>query len=83
MGQARSELALAINPSELSQFKDCKTSRDFWLKLHKVYESTSPARKASLLKQLLMKKMSPNEDVREFLKHFLILLTNYMKLGLT
>lgn len=68
--KARSDLILAINPSELKQIKDCSTSNEVWKKLHFIYQSKGPARKATLLKQLLLNKMNIGDDVRSFLNNF-------------
>ena len=53
-GKAKSDIILSINPSELKQIKGCATSREMWLKLKSIYQSKAPARKASLLKQLIL-----------------------------
>ena len=51
---ARSDLILSISTSELRQIKDCKTSREVWLKLESTYKSKCLARKAAFLKQLTL-----------------------------
>jgi hypothetical protein len=56
--KARSDLILTICPSELKQIKNCPTSKDIWNKLHSVYQSQGPARKAMLLKTLILLKMN-------------------------
>ncbi|KAL0842148.1 hypothetical protein ABMA28_014324, partial [Loxostege sticticalis] len=43
--KARAELILTMNPSELRHTRDCKTSRELWLKLEAIYASKGPARK--------------------------------------
>ena len=68
--KARSNLVLAINPSELKQIKGCGTANEIWRKLHSIYQSKGPARKASLLKQLILHKMAEGEDVREQIRKF-------------
>lgn len=68
--KAKSDLILSINPSELKQIKSCKTSREVWLKLESIYHSKGPARKATLLKQLTLQKMSEGESVREHMLKF-------------
>ena len=55
--KAQSDLILSISTSELRQIKDCKTSREIWLKLESTYNSKGPARKTALLKQLTLSKM--------------------------
>ena len=65
--KARSDLILSISPSEFKQVRGCETSRDIWLKLEATYASKGPARKATLLKQLVLHKLSDDGDVREHL----------------
>jgi hypothetical protein len=61
--KARADLILAINPNELRQIKNCVTSNGIWKKLKELYESKGPARKATLLKQLIMSKMNEGETM--------------------
>ena len=68
--KAQSDLILSISTSELRQIKDCKTSREIWLKLESTYNSKGPARKAALLKQPTLSKMKEGEDVRQHLDRF-------------
>jgi len=68
--KAHSELILAISPSELKQVKNCATSHEIWLKLHEIYQSQGPAKKAMLLKRLTLQKMTEDEDVREHMRSF-------------
>lgn len=57
---ARSELLLLISPLELKLIKSCKTSKEIWKKIERACQSRGPARKATLLKQLILKKTSEN-----------------------
>ena len=59
-----------MSSSELCHVKHCKTSHEVWNKLKEVYESKGPARKATLLKQLLFTKMSGSEDMSDHLNNF-------------
>lgn len=59
--KAKSDLILTICPSELKQIKNCVTSKDIWEKLHNVYQSKGPVRKAMLLKTLILMKMKNGE----------------------
>ncbi|KAH0809704.1 hypothetical protein GEV33_013085 [Tenebrio molitor] len=68
--KARSDLILTICPSELKQIKNCPTSKDIWNKLHSVYQSQGPARKAMLLKTLILLKMKNGEDMRDHIRNF-------------
>lgn len=69
-GDAQSDIILAIHPSELKQFKNCATARDLWLKLESVYQSSGPARTATLLYNLTKHKMTDNGDMREHVNKF-------------
>lgn len=68
--KARSDIILSISSSELKQIKGCITSRDVWLRLETIYQSKGPARKATLLKQLILQRMQKDDDVREHLHKF-------------
>ena len=68
--KAKSDLILSIHPSELKQVKGCATSREVWLKLESIYQSKGPARKATLLKQLMLQKMEDSDDAREHVRKF-------------
>lgn len=62
--KVKSDLILAINPTELKQVRGCKTSKDVWDKLRSICDSKGPARKATLLKRLIQTKMSEGGDVK-------------------
>lgn len=68
--KARADIILAINPSELSHIKHCKTSHEVWKKLHNVYQSKGPARKATLLKKLLFTKMTDGDNMLDHITNF-------------
>lgn len=68
--QAKAELILIISPSQLKEIKNCTSSKALWDKLKSIYASKGPARKASLLKQLIMTKLEGN-DVRAHLNTFM------------
>lgn len=68
--KARSEIILCIAPSELKQIKNCETSGKLWDRLKEIYESTGPARKSTLLKQLILQKLEDGGDVEMHLRKF-------------
>lgn len=68
--KAKSDLILAISPSELKQVRGCKTSKEVWDKLKSTYDSKGPARKATLLKRLIQTKMLEGGNVREHIAQF-------------
>lgn len=68
--KAKAEILLAIHPTEIHQFKDCNTSAELWMKIQKTYQSSGPARKATLLKRLLTRKPKKEEEISEYLKEF-------------
>lgn len=68
--KAKSDIVLCIGSSELKIIKGCNTSREIWLRLENTYQSKGPARKAALLKQLILQRMQSGGDVREHLRRF-------------
>lgn len=66
--KAKSDIILSMSPSELKVIKGCKTSHDVWKKLQETYQSSGPARKATLLKHLTLHRMSEGDDIREHLR---------------
>jgi hypothetical protein len=64
---AKSDLTLIISPGELRNIKNCTTSKDVWDTLSNIYASKGPARKATLLKKLILHKMENGENVRNHL----------------
>jgi len=68
--KAKSDLILAMSTSELRHTKNCETSNDVWKKLHSTYQSTGPARKAALLKSLILLKMNAGGDMRSHIDMF-------------
>lgn len=69
--KARAEILLLLSPSELKQIKLCATSKAVWEKLKATYQSTGPARKATLLKQLVLKRMTTGEDIHDHINNFM------------
>lgn len=68
---AKSDLILIISPGELKNVKHCKTSKDVWDTLNNLFASKGPARKATLLKKLILTKMSETDNVRDHLNNFI------------
>ncbi|KAG5323483.1 POLX protein, partial [Pseudoatta argentina] len=67
---AKSDIILAISPSELKLIKGCETSHALWQRLQATYQSAGPARKASLLKKLTLHRMTDGEEIRDHLRGF-------------
>lgn len=61
---AKADLILSMSNTELKQVKNCDTSNEIWRKLHDTYQSKGPARKGSLLKSLILCKLSNGGDMR-------------------
>lgn len=68
--KARSDLILSISPSVLKQVRNCETARETWLKLESVYASRGPAKKATLLKKLMLQRMKEGEDIHVHIVNF-------------
>lgn len=78
---ARSELMLLISPLQLKQVSSCITSKQVWDKLKSIHQSSGPARKATLLKQLVLKKMSEKDDVQDHLNNFMDVVDKLATMG--
>lgn len=68
--KVRSDLILSIHSSQFAQVQNLESSREVWLKLESIYASKGPAQKAILLKQLILQKMSEDNDVRNHMSRF-------------
>jgi len=68
--KAKSDIILSICPSELKQIKGCNTSKEVWLRLESIYQSKGPARKATLLKRLMLQRMNDEDDLKDHLGKF-------------
>jgi len=68
--KAKGKIILAIKPSELKHITECETSKEVWMKLKELHQSSGPARKATMLKRLLRYKMANDENVRDYLANF-------------
>lgn len=68
--KAKSDSIPSIHSSELQQLRGCTTSREVWLRLESVYASKGPARKATLLKQLMLQRLQEGTNVREHMARF-------------
>jgi len=54
----------------LKQIKECKFSRELWLKLQSIYQSSGPARKATIIKQLAYHHMQEGENIHDHIQRF-------------
>lgn len=79
---AKSDLILIISPSELNQVKNCNSSKDVWDTLERIYSSSCPARKATLLKRLVLSKLKENGDVRDHLNTYMDTIDKLNELGI-
>ena len=57
-------------------------THELWLKLKGIYQSKGPARKATLLKQLILKK-ADKDDVREHLNNFIDIVDKLADMGVS
>lgn len=81
--KARSELVLIISPSELKLIKNCKTSKEVWDTLQNTFQSSGPARKATLLKQLIIHKLKDEENVRDHVNKFMDIVNKLNEMDIT
>lgn len=68
---AKSDLILIISSGQLRNIKSCTTSKHAWDTLNNIYASKGPARKATLLKKLILHKAEDSGDVRNHLDQFI------------
>lgn len=61
--KAKSDIILSISPPELKHIKGFTTSREVWLKLERIDLPKGPARKATILKQLMLSKIEKGGKV--------------------
>jgi len=81
--KAQADLILGISTSELNHVKDCGSAYEMWQKLHSVYESKGPARKASLLKNLILLKMKTGDDMRDHVEKFFNIVGKLQEMEIT
>ena len=68
---ARSDIVLMVSTSELRHIKTgCPTSKNVWDKYKEIYASSGPAKKAYLLKRLILKKMNDGENMIDHVNEF-------------
>ncbi|CAG4958317.1 unnamed protein product [Colias eurytheme] len=81
-GKAESDILLAVSPSELIALDGLETSKAIWDKLKSMYESSGPARKASLLKKLVLTRMQEEDDLRKHIADFFDAVKKLKEIGL-
>lgn len=68
--KAMSEIILAMDPCVVRHVRKVSTARELWLKLERLFASRGPVKKATLMKRLMLQKMSENDNVSEHLDSF-------------
>lgn len=81
-GKAESDILLAVSPSELIALDGLETSKDIWEKLKSLYQSSGPARKASLLKKLVLTRMQEEDDLKKHIADFFDAVKKLKEIGL-
>ncbi|CAK1595646.1 unnamed protein product [Parnassius mnemosyne] len=81
-GKAESDILLAVSPSELIALDGLDTSKPIWDKLKSMYQSSGPARKASLLKKLVLTRMQEEDDLRKHIADFFDAVKKLKEIGL-
>lgn len=81
-GKAEADILLAISPSELVALDGLESSRAIWDKLKAMYQSSGPARKASLLKKLVLTRMQEEDDLRKHISDFFDAVKKLKEIGL-
>uniref|UniRef100_T1IKQ2 CCHC-type domain-containing protein n=1 Tax=Strigamia maritima TaxID=126957 RepID=T1IKQ2_STRMM len=67
---AKATILLMIKQSEVQTTQGCTTSASLWKKLHEIYQSKRPARKATLLKRMILHKMAKGESAQDHVRGF-------------
>jgi len=70
--KTKSDLILAMSTSELRHTKNFETSNEVWEKLHSTYQYTDPARKAAMLRSMILLKMNAGGDMKIHINKFSI-----------
>lgn len=81
-GKAESDILLAVSPSELIALDGLESSKAIWDKLQSMYQSSGPARKASLLKKLVLTRMQEEDDLRKHIADFFDAVKKLKEIGL-
>lgn len=81
-GKAESDILLAVSPSELIALDGLETSKAIWDKLKSLYQSSGPARKASLLKKLVLTRMQEEDDLKKHISDFFDAVKKLKEIGL-
>ncbi|CAK1597413.1 unnamed protein product [Parnassius mnemosyne] len=81
-GKAESDILLAVSPSELIALNGLDTSKSIWDKLKSMYQSSGPAREASLLKKLVLTRMQEEDDLRKHIADFFDAVKKLKEIGL-
>ncbi|CAB3248333.1 unnamed protein product [Arctia plantaginis] len=68
--KAESDILLSISPIELAALDGLGSSKAIWDKLKSMYQSSGPARKASLLKKLVLTRMQEDDDIKKHIADF-------------
>lgn len=72
-------LYISMSESQLKYIRNCETSSEVWKRLETIYPSQGPTRKATLLEQLLVQKMSEDDDVHDYLSRFMNTVDNLLQ----
>lgn len=80
--KAEAEILLAVSPSELAALDGLESSKAIWEKLKSMYQSSGPARKASLLKKLVLTRMQEDDDLKKHISDFFDAVKKLKEIGL-
>lgn len=80
--KAESDILLAVSPSELAALDGLESSKAIWDKLKSMYQSSGPARKASLLKRLVLTRMQEEDDLKKHIADFFDAVKKLREIGL-
>lgn len=79
--KAETDIVLSISDEELGLVDDCTSAREIWLKLELVFQSKGPARKATLLKKIILSRLKEEEKIRTHVTRFFEAVTTLKEIG--
>lgn len=80
--KAKANIILSMNTSELNVIRGLETLREVWLKIESTFQSKGPARKAILLKKIILSRLKESDNVRTHLTEFFEAVAKLKEIGL-
>lgn len=82
--KARLDLVTFIEPSQYCHIQNCTSAHEVWRKLEELYDTSDTAKKAALLKNILLnKRLSKDCDIFEEIENFFLRVEELRGIGVT